>query len=118
MPRVKHAPASKKRKKKVLKSVKGARGGRSKLIRTAKETANRAMAYAYRDRKVKKREYRALWITRITAACKKHSVSYSKFINGLLKAKVALNRKMLAEIAATDDTAFAKLVKLSKESAK
>jgi len=118
MPKVKHAPASKKRKKRVLKAVKGARGGRSRLIISAKETLNRALAYAYRDRKVKKREYRALWITRITAACKLHSIGYSKFINGLMKAKIVLNRKMLAEVAATDDNGFSKLVKLVKESIK
>ncbi len=115
MPKVKHAPASKKRKKRVLKAVKGARGGRSRLIISAKETLNRSLAYAYRDRKVKKREYRSLWITRITAACKLHSMGYSKFINGLTKAKIVLNRKMLAEVAATDDNGFSKLVKLVKE---
>ena len=115
MPRVKHAPASGRRRKKVLKAAKGARGGRSKLLRSAKETVQKGLAYAYRDRKVKKRDYRVLWITRITAACKKYDILYSRFIKGLKKAKIELNRKMLSELAATDDYAFGKLVKLIKE---
>ncbi len=114
MPRVKHSPASRKRRKKVLKLAKGARGGRSKLYRTAKETVQRALSYAYRDRKVKKRDYRNLWINRINAACRRHNMSYSKFIKGLKENKIELNRKMLAEIAATDDNNFSKLVKLVK----
>ena len=112
MPRVKHGPTSRKRRKKVLKSAKGARGGRSKLYRTAKETVQRALAYAYRDRKAKKRDFRKLWITRITAACRIHDISYSRFMNGLKRNKIELNRKMLAELAATDDNAFLKIVKL------
>ena len=112
MPRVKHSPTSRKRRKKVLKSAKGARGGRSKLYRTARETVQRALAYAYRDRKAKKRDFRKLWISRITAACRIHDISYSRFINGLKRNKIELNRKMLAELAATDDNAFLKIVKL------
>ena len=115
MPRVKHSPSSRKRKKKILKLAKGARGGRSKLYRTAKETVQRALVYAYRDRKVRKREYRSLWITRITAACRNHEILYSRFIAGLNKNKIQLNRKMLAELAATDDYIFGRLVKLVKE---
>ena len=114
MPRVKHSPASRKRRKKVLKAAKGARGGRSKLHRTAKERVQNGLSYAYRDRKVRKRDFRSLWITRITAACRKHSILYSRFTNGLKKAKIELNRKMLAELASTDNDAFAKLVKLAK----
>ena len=115
MSRVKHSPSSRKRRKRVLKLAKGARGGRSKLYRSARETIQRALAYAYRDRKARKREYRSLWITRITAACRNHSISYSRFIAGLNKNKVQLNRKMLAELAATDDHVFGRLVKFVKE---
>jgi len=114
MPRVKHSPASRKRRKKVLKLAKGARGGRSKLYRAAKETVQRALSYAYRDRKTRKRDYRSLWINRINAACRRCDISYSKFIKGLKENKIELNRKMLAEIAATDDSNFSKLVKLVK----
>ncbi len=118
MPRVKHAAASRKRKKKVLKAAKGARGGRSKLLRTVKESVQKALTYAYRDRKAKKREFRSLWITRIKAACRQHDIAYSKFIKGLKDAKVALNRKMLADLAATDENAFGRLVKLAQEKVK
>ncbi|MCK4518754.1 MAG: 50S ribosomal protein L20, partial [Candidatus Omnitrophica bacterium] len=106
---------SAKRRKKVLKAAKGARGGRSKLLRTAKETVQKGLSYAYRDRKAKKRDYRVLWITRITAGCKKYDILYSRFIKGLKEAKIELNRKMLSELAATDDNAFSKLIKLAKE---
>ncbi len=114
MARVKHAPASRRRRKKVLKAAKGQYGARSRLHRTAKESVARALAYSTRDRKAKKREFRALWITRLTAACKDKGISYSKFINGLSKAHVTLNRKILSEIAIHDTTAFKKLVDTAK----
>lgn len=117
MARVKHAPASRRRKKRVLKRAKGQYGARSRLYRTAKESVARAMAYSYRDRKVRKRDFRALWITRINAACREYAISYSRFINGLKKAKTAVDRKMLADIAVHDKTGFGKLVELSKKAA-
>ena len=115
MARVKHAPASRRRRKRVLKLAKGQYGARSRLYRTAKESVARALAYAYRDRRAKKRDFRALWITRISAACKEHETSYSKFINGLKKANAAVNRKILADIAVNDKAGFGKLVELSKK---
>jgi len=114
MARVKHRVSTKKKKKRVLKAAKGFRGGRSKLYRTAKETVMRAEAYSYRDRKVKKRTFRALWITRINAACKINGIGYSRFINGLLKAKIKLDRKILAELAVSNKAAFKKLVEIVK----
>ncbi|NQT95533.1 MAG: 50S ribosomal protein L20 [Candidatus Omnitrophica bacterium] len=114
MARVKHRVASKKRRKKALKSAKGYVGGRSKLHRTAKETVLKAKAYATRDRKRKKRTYRSLWITRINAGCKVYGVKYSDFIDGLKKAKVSLDRKILAELAVSNKAAFKKLVDLIK----
>ncbi len=114
MTRVKHAPASLRRRKKVMKRAKGQFGARSKLYRTARESVNKGMAYATRDRRNRKREFRALWITRITAACKARGVSYSKFMGGLLKSKVAINRKILADIALRDKKAFSKLAELAK----
>jgi len=110
MTRVKHAVASRKRRKRVLKKTKGYRGARSKLLRTAKETLRRAKAYAYKGRKLKKRDFRALWIARITAACKANDISYSRFIDGLKKAKITLNRKSLADLAVTNKTVFKSLV--------
>ena len=114
MARAKFAVASRKRRKKVLKKAKGQFGARSKLIRTAKESVQKGMYYSYRDRKQKKRLFRALWIARINAACRQENLSYSKFLSGLKKAKVGLNRKMLADLAVTDKKAFEKLVELSK----
>ena len=111
MPRVKHATSSLKRKKKVLKAVKGQYGARSKKLRTAKEAARKGLIYSYIDRKKKKRDFRSLWITRITAACRANDTSYSKFMSGLKKAGVELNRKMLADIAANDERGFKTLVK-------
>lgn len=115
MPRVKHAPSSLARRKKVFKRAKGFVGGRRKLLRTAKETVQKGMYYSYRDRKVKKRLFRALWIIRLSAACKEAGISYSKFIGGLAKAKVNINRKVLADIALKDKSAFHKLVAVAKE---
>ena len=106
MARVKYAPARKRKKKKILKQVKGARGARSKLLRTAKETLRRSLAYSYRDRKVKKRNMRRLWIIRINAQLKEKGLSYNKFIAGLKKAKINLDRKILADLAVNDKAAF------------
>ena len=114
MSRVKHTPASHRRHKKYLKLAKGQFGGRSKLYRTARESVQKGMAYATRDRKQRKREFRVLWNARITAACKSLGISYSKFVGGLKKKKVELNRKMLAEIALKDIKTFEKLVKTAK----
>ncbi|MBD3426961.1 MAG: 50S ribosomal protein L20 [Candidatus Omnitrophica bacterium] len=114
MSRVKHATSSHKRRKKTLKAVKGQRGARSKLYRTAKEAERKSMVNSYDGRKRKKRDYRALWITRIAAACKQEGISYSKFISGLKKAKIELNRKILADLAANDNRGFKALVKQVK----
>ncbi len=114
MPRVKHAHSSRARRKKVMKKAKGFVGGRRKLYRTAKETVQKGMYYSYRDRKAKKRLFRALWIVRLSAACKEMGISYSKFIGGLAKANVTLNRKVMADIALKDKAAFEKLVAIAK----
>ena len=106
MARVKYAPARKRKKKRILKQVKGARGARSKLLRTAKETLRRSLAYSYRDRKTKKRNMRRLWIIRINAQLKEKGLSYNKFIAGLKKAKINLDRKILADLAVNDKAAF------------
>lgn len=115
MARVKHAPSSRRRRKRFLKIAKGQYGARSRLYRTAKESAARALAYSYRDRKAKKRAFRALWIVRINAACKEFAISYSRFINGLKKAKSTVDRKILADIAVSDKAGFGKLVEISKK---
>jgi large subunit ribosomal protein L20 len=114
MSRTKHSVASKKRKKKVLKLARGNYGGRHRLYRTAKETVNKGLAYAYRDRRAKKRDFRRLWIIRINAACRQHGLSYSLFTSGLKKAGVTLNRKILADLAVKDVGAFSRLVKTAK----
>lgn len=111
MSRVKWAVASRKRRKKVFKRAKGQVGGRSRLLRTAKESVKRALAYSYRDRKDKKRLFRNLWIIRINGACEELGYSYNKFMGGLKKAKISLNRKMLAWLAVNDKKAFGELVK-------
>jgi len=115
MPRVKRGFTSRHRHNKALKLAKGYRGARSRLIRTARETVDRALVYAYRDRKVRKREFRNLWIVRINAAVREHGLSYSRFIAGLNKAKVALDRKMLAELAVSDPAGFAAVAQVAKE---
>ena len=114
MPKAAHGPATRRRKKRVLKRAKGFVGGRGRLLRTAKETVKRAMYFAYRDRKQKKRAYRGLWILKINAACRENGISYSKFISGLKKAKVNLDRKNLSAIAVQDGAAFKKLVEVAK----
>jgi len=111
MARVKHAPSSLKRRKRTIKAVKGQRGARSKLLKTAKEAGREALITSYIDRKKKKRNFRSLWITRINAACKASGMSYNKFISGLKKSKIELNRKMLAEIALSDPKGLKALIK-------
>jgi large subunit ribosomal protein L20 len=114
MPRAKGGAKTRQRRKKVLKAAKGYFGGRRKLYRTAKETVLRAGAFAYRDRRQKKRLARGLWIVRINAACRELGLSYSVFMNGLKKAGIALDRKVLAELAMHDPAAFAKLAERAK----
>lgn len=117
MPRAKYSVPSRKRRKKILKMAKGFWGRKSKLYRVAKTTLLKALQYAYRDRKVKKREFRKLWITRISAACKQRNISYSKFINGLKKANILINRKILAYLAVNDKEVFDKIVETVKTKA-
>jgi large subunit ribosomal protein L20 len=114
MPRVTIAPARKRRKKRVFKSAKGYRGARGNLYRTAVESVHKGWTYAFRDRRAKKRTYRSLWIARINAAVRPHGFSYSRFLNSLQKAKVTLNRKILAEIAVVDSKAFDQIVGVAK----
>lgn len=114
MPRAKGGPKTRQRRKKVLKKAKGYVGGRRRLFRTAKETVLRAGAFAYRDRRQKKRRFRSLWIIRINAAARALGLSYTAFMNGLKKAGVTLDRKILAELAVKDQAAFAKLVETAR----
>lgn len=114
MTKVKWVVKAKKRRKKVLKRAKGQYGARSRLYRTAKESVQKGMYYSYRDRKQKKRSFRNLWIARVNAACREAGISYSRFMNGLKKAKIALNRKILADLAVNDKKAFAEIVKVVK----
>ena len=113
MTRVKSGVQTKRRHKKVLKEASGYFGSKHRLYKTAKEQLMHSSVYAYRDRRQKKREFRKLWITRINAACRMNNISYSKFINGLTKAGVEVNRKMLSEIAINDMDAFKKLVEIA-----
>jgi large subunit ribosomal protein L20 len=114
MPRVKSGVAHHARKKKIMEAAKGARGGRSKLYKSAKETAERALRYAYRDRRKKKSEFRALWIARINAAARGQGMTYSRFMAGLRKAGVDINRKVLADLAVHDLEAFARIADMAK----
>ena len=114
MARVKGSNIHKNRRKKILKLARGYFGSKHKLYKTAKEQVMHSLKYAYRDRKQNKREMRKLWITRINAACRMNDISYSKFISGLNKAEVAINRKMLSEIAIDDAAAFTNLVNIAK----
>ena len=114
MARIKGAMSAKKRHKKVLKLAKGYVGARSKVYKVAKQSVMKALDYAYIGRKQKKRDFRRLWITRISAACKMNGINYSQFMNGLKKANITLNRKMLSEIAINDSAAFAQLVAKAK----
>jgi large subunit ribosomal protein L20 len=113
MPRATSGAARARRKRRYRTETKGYRGARSKQTRTMKRAITRAGQYAYRDRRNRKREFRALWITRITAACRARGVSYSQLMNGLKKSSVALNRKMLSELAIADEAAFDKVVALA-----
>ena len=117
MSRATNNSASRQRRNKVLRLAKGMRGGRSKLNRTAQEAVNRSLAYAYRDRRVKKRDFRRLWITRINAAARIHGMSYSRFIHGLKAAQVEIDRKVLADMAVHDAPAFAQLAEIAKQEA-
>lgn len=114
MSKVKHAVAAHKRKKRVMKAAEGQWGGRSRFHKRAMESVAKGMMYSYRDRKARKRDFRALWIARINAGCRLHGMSYSRFIQGLKKAKILLDRKVLAELAISDAKAFAKLVEAAK----
>lgn len=114
MSKIKHSVATRKRKKKTLKKVKGFWGDRSKQYQQASRALAHALEYAYRDRRVKKRDFRRLWITRINAACRLEGVTYSAFMKGLKKAKVEIDRKMLADLAVKDSKVFKKLVEIAK----
>ncbi len=115
MPRVKRGPRARRRRKKILKSAKGYVGGRRRLFKNAKETVHRAWAFAYRDRRQRKRDFRSLWITRINAASRQHGMPYSRFIHGLNQAGVELDRKVMADMAVYDAEGFAKLVDVAKD---
>ena len=113
--RVKRGFKARKRRNKVLKLAKGFRGGRSKLFRTAADAVDKALMYAYRDRKVRKRDFRKLWIARINAAARINNLTYSKFMFGLKKAGIELDRKVLAELAISDPAGFSRLVEISAQ---
>ncbi|ACV63209.1 ribosomal protein L20 [Desulfofarcimen acetoxidans DSM 771] len=114
MSRVKSGVTRRKRHKKILKLAKGYRGSRSKLFRVANQSVMKALSYAYRDRKARKRDFRRLWIARINAAARTNGLSYNKFMNGLKQAGVEVNRKMLAELAVNDNQSFVQLVQIAK----
>ncbi|MBI2218236.1 MAG: 50S ribosomal protein L20 [Candidatus Rokubacteria bacterium] len=114
MPRAKGGFKTRRRRKKILKQAKGYFGGRRRLYKSANETVLRAGAFAYRDRKAKKREMRSLWIVRLNAACRGLGLTYSRFMVGLKKAGIGLDRKVLAELAVTDPKAFAKLAETAR----
>ena len=115
--RVKRGFKARQRRKKVLKLAKGFRGGRSKLFRTAADAVDKALMYAYRDRRARKRDFRRLWISRINAAARMNNLSYSKFIHGLKLADVRLDRKVLAELAVSDPSGFSKIASLASQQA-
>ncbi len=114
MPRAKRGFKARRRRNKYMKMAKGNFGGRRKLYRNAKETVHRGLVFAYRDRKVRKREFRKLWIVRINAAIREFGLNYSKFIHGLGKANIGLDRKILADLAVNDPAAFAKVAEMVK----
>lgn len=114
MARVKRGVTARARHKKILKAAKGYYGARSRVFRVAKQAVIKAAQYAYRDRRQCKRQFRALWVQRINAAAREHGLSYSRFINGLHKANIALDRKVLADVAVHDPTGFGKLVESAK----
>lgn len=113
--RVKYGKARRKSKKRIFREAKGRRGGRRNLLRTVKETNVRSRAFAFRDRRVRKRDFRRLWITRLSAACRELGISYSQFIFGLKKAEIELNRKTLSELAIHEPDIFAEVVAAAKE---
>jgi large subunit ribosomal protein L20 len=115
MAKIKHSVATRRRKRRTLKEAKGFWGDRSKQYQQARRALMHAKVYAYRDRKVKKREFRALWIARINAACRMEGITYSAFIKGLKKAKIGLDRKILADLAVRDSKAFEKLIEIAKQ---
>ena len=115
MARVKNGAVTKARRKEILKEAKGYFGSKHRLFKTAKEQVMHSYVYAYRDRRQKKREFRKLWIVRINTACRENEISYSRFINGLSKAGVTVNRKMLAEIAIDQPKTFTDLVEIAKD---
>jgi len=114
MPRATNSVARNKRKKKILKQARGQFGARSKLYRTAKNSVERGWAYAYADRRKKKRNFRRLWIARINAAARSNGITYSRFVSGLRTAEVELNRKVLADLAVRDPAAFTELAEVAK----
>jgi large subunit ribosomal protein L20 len=116
MPRAKGGPKTRQRRKKVLKLAKGYVGGRRRLYRTAVDAVHRALVYAYRDRRLRKRDFRRLWISRINAAARLQGLSYSRLMDALKKAHVELDRKILADLAVTAPGAFSKIVELAKAS--
>ncbi len=115
MPRSKHAVPSHRRRRKIISRAKGYWGRRKNVLRTAKEAVDKAMAYAYRDRRARKREFRRLWITRINAAARLSGLTYSSLIAGLKRHQVEIDRKMLADMAVNDPEAFNKLAELAKQ---
>ncbi len=117
MPRVKRGVAASRRKKRILREAKGYFGARKNLIKTAREAVEKGWKYAYRDRKQRKREFRALWIARVKAAAREHDLSYSRMIHGLTLAGVEVDRKILAELAVNDPQAFGELAQLAKSQA-
>lgn len=117
MVRVKTSVTSHRRKKRILKLAKGQFGQKSKRYRQAKRSVLKGLTYAFRDRKVRKREFRRLWILRINAACQEEGISYSRFMKGLKDAKVAIDRKLIADLAVNSPGAFKELVKVAKETA-
>lgn len=116
MPRVRRGPKRAHKRRRILKLAKGFYGTRSKAYRIAKQAVDRALAYAYRDRRQRKRQFRRLWIARINAASRQHGLSYSRFISGLKKSGSQLDRKVLADLAVHDPAAFGKLAEVAKES--
>jgi large subunit ribosomal protein L20 len=114
MPRARSGPASRARKKKILKAAKGYVGGRSRTYRQARETVERAWSFAYRDRRVRKRDFRSLWIARISAGSRSNGLPYNRFMEGLKKAQITLNRKVLADLAISDPAGFTTIVEQAK----
>jgi large subunit ribosomal protein L20 len=113
MPRIKRGVAARKKKNRILKRASGFRGRRHNAIRSAKEAVDKALSHSFRDRRARKREFRSLWIIRINAAARIHNLSYSRFMDGLKKAGIQMNRKMLADLAVRDQNAFAELARIA-----